>query len=31
MLDLTVKTRNDVRVRSRRGYLAPKPAASAGW
>lgn len=31
VLDLTVKTRNDVRVRSRRGYLAPKPAASAGW
>ena len=31
VLDLNVKTRNDVRVRSRRGYLAPKPAASAGW
>lgn len=31
VLDLTVKTRNDVRVRSRRRYLAPKPAASAGW
>jgi VWFA-related protein len=29
-LDLRVKTRNDVRVRSRRGYYAPKSAAS-GW
>jgi Ca-activated chloride channel family protein len=31
VLDLSVKTRTDVRVRSRTGYLAPKPAASAGW
>lgn len=31
MLDLSVKTRNDVRVRSRKGYLAPKPAASATY
>jgi VWFA-related protein len=30
-LELRVKSRNDVRVRSRRGYYAPKPAASAGW
>ena len=31
MLDLRIKTRSDVRVRSRKGYYAPKPAASAGW
>ncbi len=31
VLDLKIKTRNDVRVRSRKGYYAPKPAASAGW
>jgi VWFA-related protein len=31
MLDLKIKTRNDVRVRSRKGYYAPKPATSAGW
>ena len=31
MLDLKIKTRNDVRLRSRKGYYAPKPAASAGW
>jgi hypothetical protein len=31
-LDLTLKTRNDVRLRSRRGYYAPKPAAAkGGW
>ena len=30
-LDLRVKSRNDVRVRSRKGYYAPKPAATAGW
>jgi Ca-activated chloride channel family protein len=30
LLDLKIKTRNDVRVRSRKGYIAPKPAASAG-
>ena len=30
-LDLRVKSRNDVRVRSRKGYYAPKPASSAGW
>ena len=33
MLDLRIKTRNDVRVRSRRGYYSPKPkpATSASW
>ena len=31
LLDLKIKSRNDVRVRSRKGYYAPKPAASAGW
>jgi VWFA-related protein len=31
VLDLKVKSRNDVRVRSRKGYYAPKPATSAGW
>jgi VWFA-related protein len=31
LLDLKIKTRNDVRLRSRKGYYAPKPAASAGW
>ena len=30
-LELRIKARNDVRVRSRKGYYAPKPAASAGW
>jgi VWFA-related protein len=30
-LDLRVKSRNDVRVRSRKGYYAPRPPASAGW
>jgi VWFA-related protein len=30
-LDLRVKTRNDVRVRSRKGYYAPKPTASANY
>ncbi|HEX6651055.1 MAG TPA: VWA domain-containing protein [Pyrinomonadaceae bacterium] len=31
-LDLRVKSRNDVRIRSRKGYYAPKPAtAAAGW
>ena len=30
-LDLRIKTRNDVRVRSRKGYYAPKPALSEGW
>jgi Ca-activated chloride channel family protein len=30
-LELRVKSRNDVRVRSRRGYYAPRPAPSAGW
>lgn len=29
-LDLRLKTRNDVRLRSRRGYYAPKPATAAG-
>jgi VWFA-related protein len=32
LLDLRIKTRNDVRLRSRRGYYAPKPTtASRGW
>ena len=31
LLELRLKTRNDVRLRSRKGYYAPKPAASAGW
>ena len=30
MLDLTVKTRNDVRVRARRGYYAPKKSGGSG-
>jgi VWFA-related protein len=30
-LELRVKSRNDVRVRSRKGYYAPKPAAAADW
>jgi len=30
-LDLRIKSRNDVRVRSRKGYYAPKPAQSAGY
>jgi VWFA-related protein len=30
-LELRIKTRNDVRVRSRKGYYAPKPAQSAGY
>jgi VWFA-related protein len=31
VLDLKVKSRNDVRVRSRKGYYAPKPSAAADW
>ena len=31
ILDLKVKTRSDVRVRSRKGYYAPKAANSAGY
>jgi hypothetical protein len=31
LLDLRIKTRNDVRVRSRKGYYAPKRAAADGW
>jgi len=30
-LELRVKSRNDVRVRARKGYYAPKPATAAGW
>jgi len=30
-LELRIKSRNDVRVRSRKGYYAPKPAVPAGW
>ena len=31
MIELRVKSRNDVRVRSRKGYYAPKPAIAADW
>ena len=31
VIDLKVKSRNDVRLRSRRGYYVPKTAANAGW
>ena len=31
MIDLKIKARNDVRLRSRKGYYVPKPAASADW
>jgi len=31
LLDLRIKTRNDVRVRSRRGYYSPKAANTSGW
>ena len=31
LLDLRIKTRNDVLVRSRKGYYAPKRTASTGW
>ena len=30
-LDLQIKSRNDVRVRARKGYYSPKPTSSAGW
>lgn len=30
-LDLRVKARNDVRIRARKVYYAPKPVTSAGW
>ena len=30
-LELRVKSRNDVRVRSRKGYYAPKPVTAADW
>ena len=30
-LELRIKSRNDVRVRSRKGYYAPKPATSTGY
>ena len=30
-LELRIKSRNDVRVRSRKGYYAPKPAPAAGY
>ena len=30
-LELRIKSRNDVRVRSRKGYYAPKPAPSTGY
>jgi len=30
-LDLRIKSRSDVRVRSRKGYYAPKPAVSRGY
>ena len=31
VIDLRIKARNDVRLRSRKGYYAPKPLASADW
>jgi Ca-activated chloride channel homolog len=31
MIDLKVKSRNDVRIRSRKGYYAPKPLTAADW
>ena len=31
VIDLKIKTRNDVRLRSRKGYYAPKPASEADW
>lgn len=31
VIDLKVKTRNDVRLRSRRGYYVPRRAADANW
>jgi VWFA-related protein len=31
VIDLKIKARNDVRLRSRKGYYVPKPAASADW
>lgn len=30
-LDLRVKSRNDVRIRARKVYYAPKPVTTAGW
>jgi Ca-activated chloride channel family protein len=31
VIDLKIKARNDVRLRARKGYYVPKPAASADW
>jgi len=31
VIDLKIKARKDVRLRARKGYYAPKPAASAEW
>jgi VWFA-related protein len=31
VIDLKLKSRNDVRIRSRKGYYAPKPGPSAEW
>jgi VWFA-related protein len=31
VIELKIKTRNDVRLRSRKGYYAPKPASEADW
>lgn len=31
LIDLRIKSRNDVRVRSRKGYYAPRPATAADW
>jgi len=31
VIDLKIKTRNDVRLRSRKGYYAPKSASEADW
>ena len=31
LIDLRIKSRNDVRVRSRKGYYAPRPTTAADW
>lgn len=31
VIDLKIKARNDVRLRARKGYYVPRPAASADW
>ncbi len=31
VIDLRIKSRNDVRVRTRKGYYAPRPTSAADW